>query len=48
MELYSILCGASESQKSKMAAVKEEELISQHVYIIAVTFQRHLTCFHAR
>ena len=35
MKLFPILCGASESQKSKMAVLKEEILISQHVYNIA-------------
>ena len=29
------LCGASGSQKSKMAALKEEELITEHLYNIA-------------
>ena len=31
---YTIWCGASGSQKSKMAVLKEEILISQHVYNI--------------
>ena len=35
MKLYTIWCGASGSQKSKMAVLKEEILISQHVYNIA-------------
>ena len=40
MKLLSILCGASGSQKSKMAAHKDEALISQLVYNIAAQFQR--------
>ena len=43
--LFFILCGASESQKSKMAAHKPEILISQHVYNIAEKFQRQHPCF---
>ena len=39
MKLFSILCSASGSQKYKMAVLKEEILISQHVYNIAVKFQ---------
>ena len=35
MELSTILCGASGSQKSKVAVLKEEILISRHVYNIA-------------
>ena len=32
MKLLSILCSASGSQKSKMAVLKEELLIFQHMY----------------
>ena len=45
MKLFSSLCGASGSQKSKMAVLKEEILISQHVYNIAEKFQRQHPCF---
>ena len=40
-----MLYGASGSQKSKIAVIKEEILISQHVYNIAEKFQRQLPCF---
>ena len=46
MKLYTIWCGASGSHKSKMAVLKEEILISQHVYNIAEKFQRQHSCFH--
>ena len=45
MKLFSILCGASGSQKSKMAVLKEDFLISQHVYNIAANFQLQNSCF---
>ena len=45
MKLFTILCGASGSQKSKMAVFKEEILISQHVYNIAAKFQRQHSYF---
>ena len=45
MKLYSILWGASGSQKSKMAVLKEEILISLHVYNIIEKFQRLNICF---
>ena len=38
MKLFTILCGSSGSQKSKMAVLKEEILISQHIYNIAAKF----------
>ena len=40
MKQLSILYGASGSQKSKMAAQKDEVLISQHVHNISAKFQR--------
>ena len=45
IKLFSMLYGASGSQKSKIAVIKEEILISQHVYNIAEKFQRQLPCF---
>ena len=45
LKQLSILCGASGSQKSKMAAQKDEVLISQQVYNIAAKFQRRHPCF---
>ena len=45
MKQLSILCGASGSQKSKMAAQKDEVLISQQVYNIAAKFQQRHPCF---
>ena len=45
MKLFSILWGASGSHKSKMAVLKEEILISQHVYNITEKFQRLDICF---
>ena len=45
MKLFTILCGASGSHASKMAVLKEEILIYQHVYNIAAKFQRQHSCF---
>ena len=45
MKLFSILCGASGSQKSKMAVLKKEILISQPVSNITEKFQRLNICF---
>ena len=45
MKLFTILCGTSVSQKSKMAVLKEEILISQLVYNVAAKFQRQHLCF---
>ena len=47
MKLFYILCGASGSHKSKMAVLKEEILISQHLYNIAAKFQRLYPCFQS-
>ena len=44
MKLFTILCGSSGSQKSKMVAHKPEILISQLVYNITAEFQRQLPC----
>ena len=44
MNLFFKLCGASGSQKSKMAVLKEEIRISLHVYNIAAKFQRQNSC----
>ena len=38
-KLFSILCDASGSRKSKMAALEEEILIAQHVYNIVAKFR---------
>ena len=44
-KLFSILCGTSGSKYSKMAVLKEEILISQHIYNIADKLQRQNPCF---
>ena len=38
--LFPILCDASGSRKSKMAVLKEEILIAQHVYNIVAKFPK--------
>ena len=43
-KLFPILCHASGSWKSKMAALKEEILIDQHAYNIVAKFPRLETC----
>ena len=48
MKTFPILCDASGSQKSKMAARKPEILISQLVYNIAEKFQRRHQCFRGQ
>ena len=45
MKLFLILCYASGSHKSKMAAHKPEILISQPVHNVAAKFQRLYSCF---
>ena len=39
-KLFPILCDVSGSRKSKMAALKEEILIVQHIYNIVAKFPR--------
>ena len=43
-KLFPILCDASGSRKSKMAALKKEILIAQHVYNIVAKFPRLKLC----
>ena len=38
-KLFPILCDASRSRKSKMAVLKEEILIDQHIYNIVAKFE---------
>ena len=45
MKLFSLLCDASGSQKSKMAGSQTEILISQLVHNVATKFQRLYPCF---
>ena len=45
MKLFTILCGASGSQKFKVTAHKPEILIFQSVYNIAAQFHRLYPCF---
>ena len=45
MELFSLLCDASGSHKSKMAAHKPEVLISQPVHNVSAKFQRRYSIF---
>ena len=47
MNKFSILCDASGTQKSKMAAHKREILIYQPVYNIAEKFQSRNPCFQS-
>ena len=44
IKLFPILCKASRSQKSKMAAHKHGKLLCQLVYNVAEQFQRLQTC----
>ena len=44
MKLFSLLCKASRSQKSKMATHKQRKLICQLVYNVAAQFHRLQTC----
>ena len=48
MKLFLILCYASGSHKSKMAAHKPEILISQPVHNVAAKFQRLYSCFQVQ